>query len=468
MKFLIFLFLGGLSNIAFGESIPTRIDGVYCTGLAIPNFSTATAEGTPAGLNRAGKLVEYAGIRHVDVGHELVHISKYLDAYNFLEFILFSQGKNTTEIMDLIRGEDLDIWKLAILQICDYYKIDMLSLGNLPEDVFVLQNIFHRIFDAVRMYKWTGIDTLHSPDCTSNYGKFLIAWNLFWNDSGDAEAEFLCIMGDGSNFDFNENELLRETDKTEALQRWSHRTFESANRLLTQGSDEEKAMAHEVIELGRCLIYERRISEFFQNLIKATAPPISGFDLGNVRGDGNCLQRALAVIIHGNEDSHGPIRGQLFGVALRVIETQTVDQDLQRTLHGVQADHYARWLLAIFRRNENRFPAGAPQAINALNLDETTTIENLLPTTFGMWQMNNYAELLWIYANAVLQYDGGWGELIDVALAAYAFRRTIIVHTATQTITYNQNAAPQNPWHIFNNAQGNMAGTHWQPYLPID
>jgi hypothetical protein len=63
-----------------------------------------------------------------------------------------------------------------------------------------------------------------------------------------------------------------------------------------------------------------------------------------------------------------------------------------------------------------------------------------------------------------MQHDGGCGELVDVALAVHAFANTIHVHTAGETITYNPDATPADPWHLFNNARGRMTGTHWHQY----
>jgi hypothetical protein len=342
IKFLIHLMPGCLSSIIFGANIPTVIDGVYCASLGIPNFQTATYEGKPASLGIDGVLREYDGIRHIDVGHELVHTSKYLDAHNFLAFIFFLNHRiDMRECGALLRNDNVDMWKTAVRDICTYYKINPLPFIQ-AEKAYVLQNTFQRIFDAVRVYKWIGINTLESMGDDSDYAQFLKMWNLFWGDSGDSEAEFLCIVGDGSGFDFNENRLLREIVGLENLQRWSHRAFESTQTLLTSGTVDEMSMAREVVELGRCLIYERRISGFLQGIIRATAPKVQGFRLGDVIGDGNCLQRTLAVILRGNQNVHDLMRDQLFEAAMRAIENPIGDNGLQHALHNIPADQYAR------------------------------------------------------------------------------------------------------------------------------
>ncbi|MDR0727369.1 MAG: hypothetical protein LBF26_00515, partial [Puniceicoccales bacterium] len=328
-----------------------------------------------------------------------------------------------------------------------------------------LKDNFLRIYAAHRLTKFFGINTLDTPGVDTGYGKFLLMWKQLWDHH--QEVESLCILGDGKE-GFSENALLRETNQ---LFRISHQDYDTV-AAIRQDEDNQEFFELAII-LAQNGITEIAANEelsgrfkFLFDTIRAEAPAVHGFQLGAVIGDGNCLQRALAVLERGVEEQHGEIRARLRATADTVIANGEFPEDLCNALHNIPADQYARWLLEIFHRNRNTIPDGAPQPINTLNPGENAVVENFLPATFEMWRGNDFGGLLWIYANAVMQHDGRWGELIDVALAAQAFGHTIVVHTANNTIAYNPLAVPRNPWHIFNNARGNMTGTHWQPHIP--
>jgi hypothetical protein len=158
-----------------------------------------------------------------------------------------------------------------------------------------------------------------------------------------------------------------------------------------------------------------------------TPPPVPGYVLCHVIGDGNCLYRAIAVAVLGEESQHSSVRRVLAGAALRtIVSYQDLPESISSALVSPGLDAYVEWSMEVLFSHKMASSGPVPGEIAELNdvlrgmavPMAVGIVGNALEMWLGGDGYVHVSPLLWIYVHAVIRHDGRWENWLTLPSCA--------------------------------------------------